>query len=307
MLILRAIRKKTEVEARSRADLKRWLVLFAVAVLLPTAVLAGDAIGDLQSRADAWISKSKEVYRLDCDDMKQIWVAYCCEYEVTKERDREEARSVADKMKDDAQSTIKHQLDDYGSLKSDAERLKAGDTESQATKILEAIKVEADLLGKLDKGAWLGANNPLIQFAIEYGKQKHEDMGRSSDFYCDVVDKEIPGGDGRPDCVSARKCMVYEFKPDNDRAKTKGEQQLFSSPNYVATVNQYYSALITKNEKPDSDRGGEDIIKRIHENKECYEGDWPDGGDPKGEIKTKFRGEVKTYRPCENPYQCTNQ
>jgi hypothetical protein len=66
------------------------------------------------------------------------------------------------------------------------------------------------------------------------------------------------------------------------------------------------SALITKNEKPDSDRGGEDIIKRIHENKDCYERDWPDGSDPKGEIKTKFRGEVKTYRPCENPYQCTN-
>src|SRR5260370_16972859 len=95
-------------------------------------------------------------------------------------------------MKDDAQSALQHQLEEYDPLKSDAERLKTGDTESQATKILDAMKTEADRLEKLkDKGAWRGANNPLIQYAMEYGKQKHEDMGRSSDFYCHFADRKI--------------------------------------------------------------------------------------------------------------------
>ncbi len=304
MLIPATIRKKAAIALQGRPGLSRRIIFGAAALLLSATLLRADDIGDLQSKADAWISKSKEIYRLDCDDMKQIWSAYCSEYDVTLERDRDAARSVADKMKDDAQSAIQHQLEEYDHLKSDAERLKTGDTESQAAKILDAIKTEADRLEKLkDKGAWRGANNPLIQFAMEYGKQKHEDMGRSSDYYCDVVDKEIPGADGRPDCISARRCTVYEFKPDNDRAKSKGEEQL---SRYVPAVNQYYSGFITRKDTPDSDRGGSDIIKRIHENKDCYEGDWPDGGDPNGEIRTKFKGEVRTYRPCENTYECTN-
>src|SRR5258707_5424474 len=304
MLIPGTIRKKAEVGARGQTGLPRLIIVMAAALMLSSTLLRADDIGDLQSKADAWISKSKEIYRLDCDDMKQIWGAYCSEYDVTQERDRDAARSVADKMKDEAQSAIQRQLDEYGRLKSDAERLKTGDTESQAAKILAAMQTEVDRLEKLkDKGAWRGSNHPLIQYAMEYGKQKHEDMGRSSDFYCDVVDKEISGADGRPDCISARRCMVYEFKPDNDRAKSKGQEQL---SRYVPAVNQYYSALITRKDTPDSDRGGSDIIKRIHENKDCYEGDWPDGGDPKGEIRTKFKGEVRAYRPCENTYECTN-
>src|SRR5579864_2076217 len=96
---------KEEIRLRSRSVLLQWII-FGAALLLSTASLYADDIGDLQSKADAWISKSKEVYRLDCDDMKQIWGAYCSQYDVTQERDRDAARSVADKMKDDAQSAI---------------------------------------------------------------------------------------------------------------------------------------------------------------------------------------------------------
>lgn len=288
---------------RSRLGLLAWIV-FAAALSLSSTVLHADDIGDLQSKADAWISASKQVYRLDCDDMKQIWEAYCSKYDVTLEKDRDAARSIADKMKDDAQGAIQHQIEEYDHLKNEAEGLKNGDTESQAASILDAMKTEDDRLEKLkDKGAWRGANNPLIQYAIEYGKQKHNDMDSSSDYQCDVADKEISGADGRPDCISARKCTVYEFKPDNDRAKSKGEEQL---ARYVPAVNQYYSNQITGKETPDSDLGGSDIIKLIHENKDCYEGDWPDGGDPNGEIRTKFKGEIKTYTPCENTYECTS-
>jgi len=75
---------------------------------------------------------------------------------------------------------------------------------------------------------------------------------------------------------------------------------------YVRRVNDYYSDAINKKETPDSDYGGSDIKDKIHSNKSCYDGDWPDGGDPNGEVKTKFDGKVETYAACENTYECIN-
>src|SRR5260370_375215 len=199
MLIPATIRKKAAIALQSRPGLSRRIIFGVAALLFSATLLRADDIGDLQSKTDAWISKSKEIYRLVCDDMKHIWRAYGGEYAVTLERDRDAAR--------------------------------------------------------------------------------------------------------RRDWISARRCKVDEFKPDKDRAKSKGEEQL---SRYVPAVNQYYSGFITRKDTPDSDRGGSDIIKRIHENKECYEGDWPDGGDPNGEIRTTFKGEIRTYTPCENTYECTN-
>ena len=132
--------------------------------------------------------------------MKQIWMAYCGEYDVTQERDREAAREVAEKRRDSVRGGIEPLLAEYGSLMKQAEQLKTGDTQSQAVKILESIKTEAERLERLkEKGAWRGANNPLVQYAMEYGKQRHQDMGRSSDFKCDVLDRGFSGAEGRPE------------------------------------------------------------------------------------------------------------
>jgi hypothetical protein len=302
MFIMGTIRKNAEVRSRRRTGLPRRFILCALALLTAASLLHAQDISEVQSRADAWIARSKETYRLDCNDMQQIWAAYCSEGDVTVERDRGAARDVANRMKDDAQPAIQRQLDAYDRLRIDAERLKTGSTESQATKILDAIKVEYERLTRLGNGFWRGASNPLIQYAIEYGKKQHEDMGGSSTYHCDVVDKEYPGSNERPDCVSARECTVFEFKPDNSRAESKGNDQLRG---YVPLVNDYYSNKITRKDTPKSELGGSDIIKYIHENKSCYEGNWPEGGDPIGEIKTKFKGRVATYRPCENTYRCT--
>src|SRR5579864_4519547 len=135
MLIWDVISKRGEGRWRSRSALLRWII-FGAALLLSTASLCDDDIGALQTKADAWIAKSKEVYRLDCDDMRQIWEAYCKQYDVTQERDRDTASRVADQMKSDAQPAIQSQLEEYSRLKSDVERLKTGETESQASKIL---------------------------------------------------------------------------------------------------------------------------------------------------------------------------
>jgi len=300
MFILGTIRKNAEVGSRGRTGLPRCIILWALALLLSAPLLRADDIGDLQSKADAWISKSKEIYRLDCDDMRQIRDAYCSQNDVTEESGRVTASDVATQMKRDAKDPILDQLKGYDRLKSDAERLNTGSTAAQAAKILAAIKVEYDRLTKLKNGYWFGANNPLIQYAIEYGKDRHAEMGRNYD--CDVVDKEFPpGASKRPDCVSAKKCTIFEFKPKNDRAIAKGKDQL---EGYQELVDQYYSDVITHKKTPEREYGGSEIVKKIHQQK-CYEGNWPDGGDPIGEIKVKFEGRVETYQPCEDTYECT--
>src|SRR5579859_5672677 len=102
------------------------------------------------------------------------------------------ARS-ADKMKDSVKDDIERQLNEYDSLKSAAEQLKTGDTESAAGKILDDIKTEFDRLAKLKSGAWLGSNHPLTQFAINYGVDKHKSMSGDSQYSCDVVDRDFSG------------------------------------------------------------------------------------------------------------------
>jgi len=45
-----------------------------------------DDIGDFQSKADSWISRAKDTYRVDCEGMSKIWEA-CGQYDETQEAD----------------------------------------------------------------------------------------------------------------------------------------------------------------------------------------------------------------------------
>ena len=134
-------------------------------------------------------------------------------------------------------------------------------------------------------GAYRGADHPLVQHAIEYGKQQHTSM--SSSFRCDVADQQFDSSD-RPDCVVFASCTIYELKPNNSAAKAKGEKQL---DDYLKLVTDYYQKLIDSGDSADSDHGGSDAISKLAG---CI-------GDDK---KIVFKTEVATYDMCENEYQC---
>jgi hypothetical protein len=113
-------------------------------------------------------------------------------------------------------------------------------------------------------------------------------MESSSSYSCQVKDKPFPGADGRPDCVSASNCTVYEFKPKNDRAERMGREQL---NRYVPAVEKYYQDLIDARKLPDSDYGGQDIISKI--TGRCMSGS-----------SVRFSREVATYEMCRKEYEC---
>jgi hypothetical protein len=83
--------------------------------------------------------------------------------------------------------------------------------------------------------------------------------------------------------------MIYEFKSEHPKAKEEGERQLVG---YLKDVTNYYQSMLDKNEDPDADHGGKEIMKQFTEN---------------GCIKDKriaFDKKVEPYAMCERRWMC---
>lgn len=247
-------------------------------------------VDELRRDAESWIEEARDVYRLDCESMQQLWDVFCgADWEPNEAPDRDSAYAKASELKDRQVQKIEALLEQYGKLKSRAEDLKQDKTRDKAEQVLGEMKKEYDRIGKLkDKGAWRGSSHPLVQSAIEHGKDRHRSMESASSFGCLVKDKPFPGADGRPDCVSADKCTVYEFKPKNDRAERMGRAQL---DRYVPAVERYFQELINTRKLPDSDYGGREILFKIAAR--CMNG-----------ASVRFSKEVATYDMCRKEYEC---
>jgi hypothetical protein len=286
-------------------NLVRWTTLVTIAIaMLSLSMIARTQddserkLADLKKEVDSWSQEARDIYRLDCQAMEQLWVVYCGEsdWEPNEEPDKDSAREKAEQIRDGQISKIQPLLSRYEDLKRRAEELKNGTTESAARDLLSAMETEDRRLEKLkDTGAWKGTYHPLVQYAVEYGKDRHSDMESSSSYACDVKDESFDGADGRPDCVSASlgssgNCTVFEFKPENQKAKDKGDAQL---SRYVPAVTRYYERMIAEGRTPDDRYGGQKIIDLIKAR--CMSGS-----------NVRFEPKVATYRMCEKKYECIN-
>lgn len=274
-----------------------YLVVGLAGVLLATGLVAHAQeedverkVDELRRDAESWIGDARAVYRLDCESMQQIWEAFCgADWEPNEEPDRDSAFAKASESKDRQVQKIEALLEQYGKLKSRAESLKQDKTRDKAEQILGDMRREVVWIEKLkDKGAWRGRSHPFIQYAIDYGKDRHRSLESSSSFGCLVKDKPFPGADGRPDCVNASNCTVYEFKPRNDRAERMGRAQL---DRYVPAVERYYQELLDTRKLPDADYGGREIMFKIAAR--CMNGS-----------SVRFNKEVATYDMCRKEYEC---
>lgn len=81
---------------------------------------------------------------------------------------------------------------------------------------------------------------------------------------------------------------MFEFKPNNDRAKRKGAEQL---GRYVTAVEDYYESLIEKRQLPGSDYGGQEIITKL--TARCMSGS-----------SVELDGRVETYDMCRKEFEC---
>lgn len=274
---------------------------FIVLFLFAITNVNSQTISDLESQSNEFRSDAQDLYKLDNDNMMQIWEAYCGLFDPKIKEDREFATDIAKQLQYKEQGIIEQLLaGEFPRLMEIAKKLEGEpENKDKVSAIVEMLKKEESNLRKLYDGVVLkGSNHPFVQFAIDYGKKQHEDMcddfGESNTRVCD---ENFPGMDGRPDLVTfeSGRLVIYEFKPDNSRAKSLGWDQV---EDYLEPVAEYYQSFFVDGREsefkgePDSDHGGKAMIEKLKASKDAWESDG----------KTlRVIPEVRTYRICDQP------
>lgn len=273
-----------------------------IALCLAPSVGQSEPISDLEDKTKEFISHAQSLYRLNDDGMNKIWETYCGEVDPSYPESKQYAALIGQELqgqeKDKYEQLVAGELPP---LKEAAmELLKDEKMKDRVQPVMDDLKKEEENLNKLLNGVMLkGSNHPFVQFAIEYGKKQHEDMcDRYKDNSIMVCDMNFPGADGRPDLVTVSdgRLVVFEFKPDNGKAKNLGWDQV---KRYLAPVVNYYQQFFEDGrngelkDRPDRDYGGMKILELLKESKEAWSSD--------GKYLQAIP-QVETYNICEKKF-----
>jgi len=270
-------------------------------MLIPCSSNAnGQSINDLESQASRFHNEAQALYRLDDEDLNRVWEAYCGEMDPYSAEDKEFAANIGSQLQNREKGIVEQLLGkDVPELKNSAKKLMQGADRSKAQEIFDSVEKEETNLNRLLDGVVLkGSNHPFVQYAIEYGKKQHADMCEEYGGDPKVCDKNFPGLKGRPDLVTVESghLVIYEFKPDNSKAKDKGERQVAG---YLPGVVAYYQAFFEDGRnagfkgEPDSDHGNIKFLKQLKASRDA----WSSDGSELQAIP-----EVKTYNMCEKRF-----
>lgn len=251
---------------------------------------AGGLIDGFRRDVQTWSNDADGLFQLDCTELEAIWLAMCgADEERNEAPDRDEARATARDIGNRMKGRVDPMLVRYADLKKRGEELmNADETKEAAAALLRSMDEKHAKFARLQAGGALrGADHPMSQYAMEHGKQMHDDY--ASRYRCDVYDQPYDGAGGRPDCiVVGSTCYVYEFKPDTDKAKRNGQSQL---DRYVPAVTTYYQRRIDAKEGNDSSPQGR-ITSEVE--RQCVSGG-----------RVAFKDRVIPYPLCEKKFECT--
>ncbi len=284
----------------SQANHFKLLVFSLMLILCSGNANAQNSIHELESLASRFHNEAQALYRLDAEDLDRIWEAYCGEMDPYSAEDKQFAANIGSQLQNREKGIVEQLLGkDAPELKNSAKKLMEGPDRSKAQEIFDNVEKEENNLNRLLDGVVLkGSNHPFVQYAIEYGKEKHKDMCGEYGGDPKVCDKNFPGVNGRPDLVTVQSghLVIYEFKPDNSKAKDKGEKQVVG---YLPGVVAYYQSFFEDGrnagfkDKPDSDHGGVKFLEELKASKDA----WSSDGRELQAIP-----EVKTYNMCEKRF-----
>jgi hypothetical protein len=250
---------------------------------------------------DAWFDLSREAFKLDCVALQELWSAWCegVDWESKSKTGEPQARAVSDRIRASREAPGRQLLELYEELKKRGEQLRSdNEVGDQAEKLLDQIRKRR--YGAVEKmiknGAVLGYQHPLIQFSQKYGMERHLDLMTSSTYSCDVADEPIEGtgsGDdpGRPDCISADQCTIWEFKPKGKSGEDAYKDQ---EGRYRRGVNAYLTKHMTTGTVP-SVKGGQQLVDKLRKNTSCWDA---------SNKETKFEVKPYYYDVCEKRYEC---
>lgn len=250
---------------------------------------SGSAIDVLTRDVNEWVALARATYRLDCEAMTKMWEAYCeLDWEPEEDTDVSRADSTAASLQSSMRSAMGPLLERLPQLEDRAKALtRRRETKDKASSLLADLAKERERLDRLfPSRTWHGVNNPLRFYAAEWGKQQHRRMAAS--YSCDVSDQPF-GSAGRPDCIKADGCMIFEFKSKDPDAQADGFKKLRE---YEEAVRIYYQEHAEKGTDPDSRRGGRAIMKAFED---------------RGCLKNKrlsLATDVRSYDMCDRVYKC---
>ena len=256
------------------------------------AAETGSELAALQTLVDEWEEKAAGFFKTDCEAMERMADAYC-----GVDAGDEDSKSDVDRLRSEVERIVREVKEANKELNDELAEIRKMATELAKEKTMkddvgEIVKEMDDELKKIARlqrdGAMAGFRHPSIQFYIKFGKQMHDRMEAS--YSCDVRDVAYPGSSRRPDCVRAKGCMVFEFKPDSSGAKSKGAGQLRS---YKGLVERYYNDVLSGKRRVESKYGGPAIMQAF-EKAGCVRN---------GTIKIGTK--LATYNRCDVEYQCT--
>ena len=194
-------------------------------------------VTQLKKDYNAWMRDVRKLRSFSDQDRDAIRNAFCTagEYEM-----EDRVNEVADRWANDINSV-------YGTITGQGDRLKARATTTAMAKykgpkdVIAGVDKNLASLANLKGYELAGSANPAIRTRIEWGKKRHSDLEGA----CSSYEKDVkycrntirPTSGCRLDCV--KDCKVIEFKPDNDKAKAEGAEQVRM---YSEGLNEWYKA-----------------------------------------------------------------
>ena len=231
------------LRAQSDEDIARLITAICATDLEPEENYGSDIAQQMAAEAS---SRFRDVYGPLEDDAEEL-LADIDEFLKDMKSTRERYRSLADSSEVGAKA--KTVLEDI-SLKIDA-----------STKRYEEVQRDLRSAANVAESVMLGANNPKIRAAMDYGKTKHKDM--QSSLSCDDKEVVLPSGK-RADCVKfdAQSCVVIEIKPDSSDMNRADDQVR----GYAEELKRFYAGSDSKStlaqERCEKDSNGDMMFKR---------------------------------------------
>jgi hypothetical protein len=263
--------------------------------------LGGVASNDLaayQKEGAAWEADARGIYVLDCEDMQDLWDAWCAvEFEPNEVPEVSVVEQQTAGIIDKESRLIDGVLARMPALVETGKKLAAkAKYRDGANAVLQELEKQRERLERLKRknGDWRGNNNPAIQFTKTYGQQKHDKMG--ADFRCNLYDVAgyPPLKPDRPDCVVVKgkgDCWVYEFKPQGYQGKDK-------LPRYVQGVRAYHEERMRRDEDALPELGGHAFQALVEAN--CR----VDPSKDKRLDSLEFKSDTEPYDRCSQRYVC---
>jgi hypothetical protein len=246
--------------------------------------MANSDLKDLETETGRLYEDIKYLYRLDEDNRSQLWEAYCGGFDPNIVEDREFATNIGQQLQNKereileaTQGLVSHLIEAADLLKKDPDT--DPDTKEEVKEILTGLrKVDRDLQKLYDGVVLTGSNHPLIQTTLEYGKRMHDEYGKNVGEDPRVYDKPFPGVDGRPDLVTIEsgKLVIYEFKPNNSKAVSKGWEQVRG---YAPGVTDYYESFFVDGRNAgyksslDDNHGGQPFQDKLMNSPDAWSSD----------------------------------